>query len=116
MSPQLQQLLDAQLPLPGVAAYAVRMPDFAVGQESFGDWFSADQIAQFLGRMIQTVENLRRHQIEPVRLCWVFEHARVHLAARPDGACLALFVEHRPDVPIAEISQILNGFLALPEL
>jgi hypothetical protein len=112
----LQQLLDQQLPLPGVAAWAVRMPDLAVGQESFGDWFSADQVAHFLGRMIQAVENLRRHHLEPSRLCWIFEHARVHLAVRPDGACLALFVENRPELPTHEIGQLLDNFLALPEL
>ncbi len=116
MNSPLRQLLDAQLPLPGVAAYAVRLPDLAVGQESFGDWFTPDQVAHFLARMIQAVENLRRHQLDPVRLCWVFEHARVHLALRPDGACLALFVENRPDVQVEEITQLIKHFLTLPEL
>lgn len=112
----LQQLLDQQLPLPGVAAWAVRMPDLAVGQESFGDWFSADQVALFLDCMIQAVENLRRHHLEPSRLCWTFEHARVHLAVRPDGACLALFVENRPELLTQEIGQLLDNFLALAKL
>lgn len=116
MSASLQQLLDAQLPLPGVTAWAVRMPDFAVGQQTFAEWFSPDQVAQFLGRMTQAIENLRRHHLEALRLCWVFEHARVHLAARPDGACLMLIVENRPDVPAAEIGQLLENFLALPQL
>lgn len=115
MSERLRQLLDQQLPLPGVAAWAVRLPDFAVGQESFVDWFSADQVAQFLARMIQALENLQRHHLQPQQLCWVFEHARVHLAARPDGGCLALFVENRPDVPADVIQDLLASFIALPE-
>ena len=116
MSAQLQQLLEQQLPQPGEAAWAVRMPDAAVGQETFGDWFSADQVAQVLARLTQAVENLNRHQFEPTRLSWVFEHARLHLAVRADGACLMLIVENRQDVPQTEIGQLLDSFLTLPEM
>lgn len=116
MNSPLQNLLDQQLPLPGVAAWAVRMPDFAVGQETFMDWFTPDQVAQFLARMIQTVENLRRHHIEPLRLCWVFENTRIHLASRPDGGCLALFLENRKGLPSEQIQQLLTSFLELQEL
>lgn len=116
MSAVLQQILDQHLPLPGLAAWAVRLPDFAVGQETFDDWFTADQVAQSFARLIQALEVLGRHQIVPLRLCWVFEGARVHLAARPDGACLALFAQNRQETPNPEIGRLLDSFLAVPEL
>lgn len=116
MNSPLQQLIESRLPFAGVAAWAARMPDHAAGQESFVDWFSPDQLAQLLALMIQAAENLPRHHFEPQGLCWVFEHARVHLAARPDGAYLALFVENRPEVQAAAIQDLLASFRALPEL
>jgi len=33
-----------------------------------------------------------------------------------DGACLALFVENRPDIPAGTVEGALEGFLRLPDL
>jgi hypothetical protein len=49
-----------------------------------------------------------------VRLCWGFEHLRLHMALRPDGSCLALFVENRPDLPMAALERALEEFSQLP--
>jgi hypothetical protein len=56
---------------------------------------------------------LAYHGIQSERLCWVFEHARIHLALRRDGICLALFVENRPGVTNAKLEGVLGEFASL---
>jgi hypothetical protein len=116
MSRALQDFLDPRLPLPGVAAWVARLADHSLAQEIFADWFTPGQLEQMLTRLVLAGENLARHQIQPVQVCWVFEHARIHLAARPDGAYLALFVENHAGLPTDALTQVLADFLALPQL
>jgi hypothetical protein len=116
MSRALQDFLDPRLPLPGVAAWVARLADHSLVHEAFADWFTQQQLEQMLTRIVLAAENLARHQIQPVQICWVFEHARIHLAARPDGTYLALFAENRADVPTDALTQVLEDFLALPQL
>jgi hypothetical protein len=112
----LQQLLETKLPFPGLAAWAARLPDGAVGRESFVNWFTPEQLEQLIARLAQGAENLARHQLAPRRLCWVFEHARVQVAMRPEGACLALFLENRPGLPAGAVREVLEDFLTLQTL
>ena len=42
-----------------------------------------------------------------------FQHARIHLALRQDGACLAFFVENRPGTN-AKLAALLEEFTSLP--
>ena len=62
----------------------------------YSDWFTPAQVEQALSRLALAADSLGYHGIQPIRLCWVFEHTRIHLALRRDGACLAFFVENRP--------------------
>lgn len=114
MKEALEKLIGQRMPLPGVAAWAVRRPDHTVVYDTYTDWFAPAQIEQTVARVVLAAENLDRHRFRPVRLCWVFDHARIHLAARDDGHYLALFVENRPDVPTDALMQVLGEFLALP--
>jgi hypothetical protein len=113
MSDKLQEFLGRRLPLPGVAAWSVRLADRGVLSHCYNDWFTGAQIEQAVTRLGLAADGLGYHGIQPVRLCWVFEHARIHLALRGDGVCLALFVENRPSVSNAKLIGVLEEFAGL---
>jgi hypothetical protein len=114
MNDKFQEFLDRRLPMPGVAAWGVRLADRTVTSHCFSDWFTPPQIEQLLGRLALAADGLGYHGIQPARLCWVFDHARIHLALRRDGVCLALFAENRPGVAGAQLDGILSEFTGLP--
>ncbi|MSU58164.1 MAG: hypothetical protein EXS35_08290 [Pedosphaera sp.] len=116
MKSALQELIGRWLPMPGVAAWAARQADGEAVFDSYTDWFAPAQIEQTFGSVLLAAKSLTRHRIQPLRLCWVFDHARIHFATRSDGHCLALFVENRPDLPADAITGLLEEFLALPEI
>jgi hypothetical protein len=116
MSETLQGFLDRSLPLPGVAACCVRLADRTYVTRCEGDWFGSAQVEQVLGRLALAADSLGYHGLQPIRLCWVFERSRIHLALRHDGACLALFVENRPGIVFERLENVLEAFRALPTL
>ncbi len=113
MKEALQTLVDRNLPMPGVGAYSARLADRTYVTQCYGDWFAPAQVEQALRRVALAADSLGYHGIQPVRLCWVFEHARVHVALRQDGACLALFVENRPGTN-PKLEAMLEEFTGLP--
>ena len=113
MKDTLQEFVDRRLALPGVVAWGVRRPDRTVTSHSYSDWFSSKQLEQAVTRLALSADGLSYHGIQPVRLCWVFEHARIHLALRRDGVGLALFVENRPGVSNAKLVGVLEEFASL---
>jgi hypothetical protein len=116
MNDALQAFLDHNLPLPGVAACSVRLADRTYVNRCYGDWFTSAQVEQALSRLALAADSLGYHGIQPTRLCWVFEHSRIHLALRPDGICLAFFVENRPGATSAKLESLLEEFTKLPAL
>ena len=116
MKEGLQAFLDRNLPLPGVAACSARLVDRTVMSHCYSDWFTPAQVEQALSRLALAADSLSYHGIQPNRLCWVFEHSRIHLALRPDGACLAFFVENRPGVTNARLEAVLAEFTCLTAL
>ena len=76
-------------------------------------WFAPAQVEQALSRLALAADSLGYHGIQPARLCWVFEHSRIHLALRRDGACLAFFVENRSGVANAKLESLLEEFTGL---
>jgi hypothetical protein len=111
-----EEFFAARLPIPGLAACGVRLPDGLVIHQSFNRWLTPMQIRQAMDHLAQTSEILQHQQIEPVRMTWVFEHLRVYLRLRPDTACLALFVENRPELVPSELERVLEEFAGLPML
>ncbi len=114
MKEELQAFLDRNLPLPGVAACSVRLPDRSFVSRCYDDWFAVAQVEQALGRLALAADSLGYHGIQPARLCWRFEHTRIHLALRRDGACAALFTENRPGVAGAKLDAVLAEFIGMP--
>jgi hypothetical protein len=110
MTETLQELLDRSLPLPGLAACCVRLADRSFVTRCYGDWFTKAQVEQALGRLALAADSLSYHGIQSSRLGWVFEHSRIHLALRPDGGCLAAFLENRSGVASPELEKLLQEF------
>ena len=113
MKEPLQAFLDRNLPLPGVAACSARLADRTFVSHCYSDWFTVAQVEQALSRLALAADSLGYHGIQPARLCWVFEHSRIHLALRRDGACLALFVENRPGITNSRLEAVLEEFAGL---
>jgi len=113
MSAVLQTFCETRLPFPGLAAWAGRGPDRNLVSQCVTNWLAPARVEQSLTRLVLAAESLQRQSIEPVRLCWMFEHLRIHLALRHDGTCLALFVENRPDLSPAVVEGVLEDFLRL---
>jgi hypothetical protein len=113
MNETVQEFLSRRLPLPGVAAWSVRLADRTVLNHCYSDWFSEKQLEQAISRLALAADGLGYHGIQPVRLCWVFEHTRIHLAMHREGVCLALFVENRPGVTNARLEGVLEEFAGL---
>ncbi len=116
MKDAFQEFLDRNLPLPGVAACSVRLADRTYVNRCYSDWFAAAQVEQALSRLALAADSLGYHGIQPTRLCWVFEHSRIHLALRRDGSCLACFAENRPGVTNPKLEDLLEEFTRLPAL
>jgi hypothetical protein len=116
MKGTLQEFLDRNLPLPGLAACSVRLADRTFVSRCFSDWFTSTQVEQVLGRLALAADSLGYHGIQPTRLGWVFEHSRIHLALHREGACLAFFVENRPGVTNPKLEGLLEEFTRLPAL
>ena len=114
MKKALEDLLDRDLPLPGVVACSARLADRTFVSRCYSDWFTAAQVEQALNRLALAADSLAHHGIQPIRLCWVFERTRIHLALRQDAACLAFFVENRPGAPNSKLESLLEEFTALP--
>ncbi|SPE50506.1 hypothetical protein SBV1_1140019 [Verrucomicrobia bacterium] len=113
MKEALEGLLRASLPLPGVAAWSARLTDRSLASYCYTDWFNSKQAESVLNRLALAAESLDQHHLRPERLAWTFEHARILLARRSDGACLAFFVENRPETPLAALESLLEKFLGL---
>jgi hypothetical protein len=113
MKEALQAFLDRNLPLPGVAACCARLVDRTFVSHCYTDWFTTAQVEQALSRLALAADSLGYHGIQPARLCWVFEHSRIHLTLRGDGACLAFFVENRPGVANDKLQAVLEEFTRL---
>jgi hypothetical protein len=111
----LQGFLDRSLPLPGVTACSVRLADRTFVSRCYSDWFTPAQVEQALSRLALAADSLGYHGIQPTRLCWVFEHARIHVALRRDAACLAFFVENGPGTN-PKLEGLLEEFAGLPAL
>ena len=100
------------LELPGAAAWCVCTPEHTYEHHGYTDWFKPAQLESIVSKLATAMEGLRQRQIEPAQLCWVFEHARLLLAQRADGATLALFVENRPELDFAPHAAAVAAFAA----
>jgi len=110
MNHSLQPFLDNHLPIEGVAAWGARLPGSVATSHCYNDWLSTSQVEQALDSLVTAAKGLNSHGIQPLQLCSVFEHLRIYLSLREDGACLALFVENRPAKATDALNRTLEEF------
>jgi hypothetical protein len=115
MNPDLKSFLDSRLPFPGLVGWSGRAADRALSSGTFAEGFTAAKLEQVLTPLALAAESLRSQGINPVHLCWVFQEIRLYFALRPDGACLALFVQNRSDVPPGSVERLLAEYIQLQE-
>jgi hypothetical protein len=115
MSESFQSFVEQRLPFQGLAAWSARLADGALSSQCYGDWLNSPQVEQTLASLVLAAENLGQQGIQPARLCWVFEHMRIHLGLGPGGVCLAFFVENRPGLARDALDNLLDEFNALPQ-
>jgi hypothetical protein len=109
-----EEFLMARLPVPGLAACALRLPDGAVTHRCFNRWLSSAQVQQAFAELALSFDLLQQQEMAAAQTVWLFEHLRVVLCLRPDHGCLALFLENRADLPLAEVQAVLDEFAELP--
>jgi hypothetical protein len=112
MTQPFQEFLAARLPFPGLAAWSARTADRALTSQSYAPWLPSSRAEQILTRLALAADGLQYHQLEPFRLCWVFEHMRLHLALRHDGSCLALIVLNAHELSTTAVESVLEEFVA----
>lgn len=112
MSDAIRNFIEANVPKAGLVAWGARFADCTFGSQCYNNWFTSAQVEQTLNRLATAAKNLGQYDIEPMRLCWTFEHALIYMAFRADSVCVALFVENRPDLPRDAFERALDEFLA----
>lgn len=115
MSEMLQNFLTPRLPITGVAAYSIQLPDRVLDAQCLSKSLYPSTTEQMLNTLAQASKALLPGGGKPVRYSWVFECLRVHVALRTDGACLVLLVENNASAQMNRIQDALRDFIELTE-
>jgi hypothetical protein len=116
MSDMLENYLSAHLPIVGLVAYSLQLPDSVLATECFSKSLYPSATEQMLNTVVQSGRALLPAEGTAAQFCWVFECLRVYVAARADGACLALLVENNPTIQMSRIQETLQGFVEVTEM
>jgi hypothetical protein len=116
MSDSIANFLGSRLPIGGVAAYSIHLPNRVLESKCFSKSLYAISAEEMLNRVVQNSRTLLPAGKASAQYCWTFEVHHVYVAARPGGICLALLVENNPATQSARIQETLQGFLNLTEL
>lgn len=114
MSDALENFLLSRLPIIGLAAYSIQLPDRVVAMECMSKNFIPAAAQQILTSLIQSGRTLLPTGKESAHYCWSFDRHKVYVAARADGACLGILVKNNPDVQGNRIQEALQDFVELP--
>lgn len=116
MSDVLENFLSSRLPIVGLAAYSVQLPDRVLTTQSFDKSLYPSATEHMLTGVVQSGRTLLPAGQSAASYCWVFERLRVYVAARADGICLALLVANDPGLQMPRIQETLQAFSELPGL
>ena len=116
MNNMLESFLSSRLPIGGLIAYSLQLPDRVVATQCLSKSFYPTATEQMLNAVVHTSRTLLPAGEREARYCWTFECLRVYISARADGACLALLVENNPSVQIVRIQETLRTFAELSEV
>jgi hypothetical protein len=116
MNEALEDFLLPRLPIVGLVAYSIQLPDRVLATQCFSKSLYPSATEQMLTRLVHSGRTLLPAGQSAARYCWIFECLRVYVAARADGACLALLVENNAGVQMLRIQETLQAFGELPVL
>jgi len=115
MSDVLASMVCSRLPIGGVVAYCIDLPDRVFCTECFSKSLYPSAAEHMLANLARSGRNLLPFE-QSARYCWTFECLRVYVAARKDGISLALMVENTPNAQTAKIQEMLRDFCDLTEV
>ncbi len=117
MSEQWNQWLLAQASLRGLLACALGRLDQAPSTLACGPAFPAEALDRAWRCVAETLEALGPHRAPAVHLRWVFEHALLFCAARPDGLVLmALATRRAEELDGPGMQKLFTRFLEAADL
>jgi len=116
MSDPLVNLISARLPIVGLVAYSIDLPDRVLVTQCFSKSLYPSAIEQMLSGVVRSGRTLLPADECAARYCWVFECLRIYVAARADGICLAIMVENHPGVQMVRIEELLQDFAELQDV
>ena len=116
MSNVAGNFLSSRLPIGGVSAYSIHLPNGVLVADCLSKSLYPTSTEQMLTRVIQSGRTLLPCEGHAAHYCWIFEGHRVYVAARLDGICLALLVENNPSAQLVRIKDTLQEFLDLEEV
>ena len=116
MSDIAYNFLSSRLPIGGLAAYSIHLAKAMLAMECFSKSLYPTSIEQMLCRIVQGGQALLPSGEHGAHYCWTFEGHQVYVAARPDGACLALLVENNGSAQLVRIKEALRDFLELKQI
>src|SRR5439155_8555416 len=116
MSDIAYNFLSSRLPIGGLAAYSIHLGKGMMAMECFSKSLYPTSIEEMLGRVVLGGRALLPCEGHGAHYCWTFEAHQVYVAARPDGACLALLVENNGSAQLVRIKEALRDFLELSEI
>jgi hypothetical protein len=116
MSKSVEDFLSSYLPIVGLAAYSVELPNAVLVSECLSKSLYPASTAQMLTHVVQDGRTLLSSGEQAAQYCWTFEGHRVYVASRTDGVCLVLLVENNPSAQVDRVQEVLQGFIDLPEV
>jgi len=114
MSDALANLVLGRLPIVGLAAYSISLPDRLLVTQCLSKSLNASATEQMLDGVVRSGRTLLPIDQAAARYCWTFESLRIYVTARPDGICLALMVGNQPGIQMVRIQEMMQDFAQLP--
>jgi hypothetical protein len=110
MSDALVNLVSSRLPIVGLAAYAIGLPDRIVASQCLSKSLSPSATEEMLGALTTTGRTLLPSGQAGARYCWTFADIRVYVVARADGTCLSVMIENKPGVQTVRLQDLMQEF------
>ena len=114
MNDVLENFLALRLPIVGVVAYSIHLPDRVLATQCLSKSVYPSAAEQMLNSVVASGRSLLPAGQSAASYCWIFDCLRVYVVARPDGTCLALLVENNPGAQVVRIQEMLQAFVELP--
>ncbi len=115
MSEMISNFVASRLPISGLAAYSIHLPQQLLEIQCLSKSLYPSAIEAMLNRLVDAGRALLASGNRAAQYCWTFETHRVYVAGRADGVCLALLVENNPKTQLVRVQETLQEFLALAQ-